>query len=446
MNSKLPFPWIWLLGGALLALVACNKPILIGSDLLDQDQINTAFTDTLTLKTSVISPDSVRAYIPASPYQQMFCGNFDDPLFGKTEAGIYSQFIRSQVPDLAVGATLDSIILRLAYNTSWIYGDLTQPFTIGVYKVTEDMDTSRQYYNTTVLATDPVALGMLTFQPNNIDSVYIEVNDSTTIAQPPRIAIPLSATFGNELLMLDSASYATPSNFLQALKGLHIKALDASSGSMLDFDFLSSSTVMSMYYKLPSDTSSYRLDFTPVGGIRYTQSTHTFTGYPVADFLADPSKGDSLVFLQGMAGPFVRVEIPWATEMKNIIVNKAELEFTVATTGETQAELKPPLEQGIITKGVTPDSLTVIDDVLLSLGRGSLAYFGGGVVEENGGVKRYRFNISAFFQKVVEGSEDPVIYISALNRMENGARTVLYGAGHSISPAKLLLSFTPVVE
>lgn len=445
MHSKHQSPWPLLLGIALMAMVACNKPILIGSDLLDQDQINTDFTDTLTLKTSITKVDSVRALIPGSTYQQMFCGNFEDPFFGRVEANIYSQFIRTKIPDLE-GAVLDSVVLRLAYNTNWIYGDVTQPFTIGVYRITENMDTSQRYYNTTVLATDMTPLGMLTFTPNNIDSVYVEINDSTTVAQPPRVSIPLSAAFGNELITLDSATYATPANFLQVLKGLHIKALDATTGSLLDFDFLSTSTILSVYYKNAPDTVAQRLDYSPLGGLRFTHAKHDFTGSPVAEFLADPSKGDSLLFLQGMGGPFIRVEIPYATEMKNIIVNKAELEFTVVTTDEPQADLKPPLSQAIITKGINIDSLTVIDDVLLSLSRGSLAFFGGGLVEESGGVKRYRFNISSYFQKIVDGTEEPVIFISSLNRMENGARSILYGPRHSVSPAKLLLSFTPIVD
>lgn len=445
MSSKHQSHWLSLLVVALMAIVACNKPILIGSDLLDQDQINTSFTDTLTLKTSITKVDSVRAFIPGSTYQQMFCGNFEDPYFGKLEANIYSQFIRTKIPDFT-GAVLDSVVLRLAYNTKWIYGDITQPFTIGVYRVTEDMDTTHRYYNTTVVATDASPLGMLTFTPNNIDSVYIPTSDTTSTALGPRITIPLSAAFGNELMALDSATYATPANFVQALKGLHIKAVDATTGSLLDFDFLSSGTVLSVYFKNAPDTVEQRMDYSPYGGLRFTHATHQFAGSAVADFLANPAKGDSLLFLQGMAGPFIRVDIPYATQMKNIIVNKAELEFTVATTDEVQPELKPPLQQAIITKGITNDSLTIIDDVLLSLSRGSLSTFGGGVVEESGGVKRYRFNISAYFQKIVDGTEDPVLFISSLNRMENGARSVLYGAGHSVSPAKLLLSFTPIVE
>ena len=77
---------------------ACNDPTSIGSDLLEGDQLDLDYTDTLTIISKTVrDADSVITFSTSSSTPASFrlsaylAGNFDDPIFGRSESSIYSE-------------------------------------------------------------------------------------------------------------------------------------------------------------------------------------------------------------------------------------------------------------------------------------------------------------------------------------------------------------------
>ncbi len=73
--------------GFLLVLACCTKSDPFGKELFD-DPSGLTFTDTLTLKTSIVREDSTNTSLGTN----QLLGMFVDPVFGKTEATINTNF------------------------------------------------------------------------------------------------------------------------------------------------------------------------------------------------------------------------------------------------------------------------------------------------------------------------------------------------------------------
>ena len=108
---------------------SCSKETTIGSDILEQDNPNILFTDTLTFTTSMEAEDPVLIYQPNQPISINYLWRyFSDPIFGNVQSDIYTQFrinANTYPSFLDAGATLDSLVLFLELDSAGIYGDLS---------------------------------------------------------------------------------------------------------------------------------------------------------------------------------------------------------------------------------------------------------------------------------------------------------------------------------
>jgi hypothetical protein len=250
----------------------------------------------------------------------------------------------------------------------------------------------------------------------------------------------LPIEFAAELMEYDSAAYSSFNNFLELFNGIHVKALTTSDG-IVSFDLADNVSGMTIYYEQDSLKKQYRYSFSSTA-VRFSNFKHDPSGYVLENFLDVPNKGDSLVFLQSMGGPNVKIEIPYAGKLDNLIVNKAELEFTYAILDEDNEVVFKPLSRMVIVRKESADEpFLFISDVILG-GQS----FGGFVKESDVGggniVNRYSLNISSYFQQMVDGTADNTIYLRAFPKQETAGRAVLFGPGHSVYPAKLILTYT----
>jgi len=70
-----------------LAFQACNKASLLGYDLFADDQIGTAFIDTMTVTALTERGDSVRTYSPSFTALNAFlCGDYYDQVVGRARS------------------------------------------------------------------------------------------------------------------------------------------------------------------------------------------------------------------------------------------------------------------------------------------------------------------------------------------------------------------------
>lgn len=455
------FRIIFFLG--IVAIVACSDPTLIGIELLEEDQANLEFTDQIQVGIQTIEGDPVQTYSPFVTLQlpRQLLGNFDDPIFGMTEASIYTQVslgTQSQ-PDLIL-PRFDSLILSLAFDSTGGYGDITQPFGLEVFRMEEAMSNVEDYFSNTTFELNNEPLGAVEFIPAIGEEIsIIDYSGDVTVDSlvPAHIRIPLSAEFGESLLQ-DSTLFVDEAALQEFLKGLYIRPTIASPG-LLGIDFNSSLTNLSLYFSTGRNETErrneYRFLFNP-GNARALNLVHNYEGTIVGNAMRN--NVDSLVFLQGMTGVNTQVSFPDVEDFRDIIVNKAELELTVATIEGDNPDLYPLPDQLLITTDESGEREIILDvrSALFAQDPIRTEVFGGiPVVEEQDGVilTKYRVNISGHFQEILNGSVNNSFDLSIGNELTNfyfqiepkaiiPARAVFYGPNHPQFPIKLNLTFT----
>ncbi len=336
--------WSVVPAALLLLLAACNEPTGIGRDLLGEGDLITALTDTFDIRTYTIRGDS--AY--ATNLLDNFIGSDDDPVFGRSTAGLYTQFALPTnnldfTPD--TGATVyvfDSLVLSL--SLTGFYGDDEVPQNISVFRMTDEIELATGYNADHEFATEPVRIGSRTaLLPAVGDSVLVG-----GVLQPPQVRIPLDNSFGLQLFNLaGQPELANDTSFRNWLPGLFVVA-DTAAGFSKGFFRVNPRGIVSrlnLYYRAigstNTDTNSVLF---PVGtsSITVAHYTHQYTGSTAAPQACGGSSTDSLMYISGLGGLNMRIEIPNLEDLGNVAVNRAILRF--ALTGGTAADtvFSPP--------------------------------------------------------------------------------------------------------
>jgi predicted small secreted protein len=439
----------------MLLVSSCNEASPIGAELVEGDQANIKYTDSVSFNALTVKEDSVLVFDPnpSIEFNNFFVGDYDDPVFGNTKADLNAQLWPSSIPVfINTDAVLDSIVLILRYDSNDTYGDLvTDPYRLGVFRLTENIDLERNYYSNDEFQYDmanPLAkTGDFIPKYSSADTVRVvdyTFSTADTITLPAHLRIHLPEEFGNELLNLDSSIYASTSAFLNHFNGIVVKGLKRTKG-ILNFDLKSDISNMTLYFHTDTIYQQYKFAFHS-NAVKFSNFKHDYTGSIVDDFFNNKTKGDSLVFIQAMSGPNIQIEFPDPEKLGDIIVNKAELIFTYAELEEDNIKIYPPLERTIIA---IDDEVTgafgFINDVIVGSQSGTNWF--GGVVEEkidNGGEKifTYTYNISSHFQRIIDGTAGNIIFIRAFPKQSKAERSILYGPKHSKYPVKFNLTYT----
>ena len=137
--------------GFLIGFSACKKDkfnsnnagdVALSDDLLGLETIDT----TITIYSYPVLSDSVKTDEISTA---MFLGSFVDPVFGKSTAGIYSQFGYSSENNLTQSGDLSSVVfdsIVLSMPLVDLYGE-TDPQTFEVYQMTENLFIDSAYYS-----------------------------------------------------------------------------------------------------------------------------------------------------------------------------------------------------------------------------------------------------------------------------------------------------------
>ncbi|MEO6760063.1 MAG: DUF4270 family protein, partial [Saprospiraceae bacterium] len=394
---------------------ACNKPTPFGEDLLNGDlNEKYAFTDTLAVRTTIQREDSV---ITSSTAAYYLCGELNDPIFGKSSSEIYS-LLRLDNLDPGFDPTkmaVDSVVMYLRYSNTGTYGDTLQPQTLRVLRLTDRIRYDSNYFSDDAL-TAGTEIGRVDFLPRPLSPDSL-ISATTKAAY---LRVPLDKSFGEFLLNMDSATTATDTAFWRVFRGLKIEssAGNASPGAILSFNLEDADfSRMRLYYH--QDTSKKVFDYFFAGVKKFSHYTHDYAGTVVEPKIGQQS--DDLLYLQSMQGLRVKLEFPTANSLNDLIVNKADLEFTTASLPGDLPSLFPA-SQTILTQ-IQGDSTTVFtSDVLYSLGSTlseGFTRFGGYPEQEtvNGMViSHYHLSLSAIFQKMVDdtntSTKNRTLYLS----------------------------------
>lgn len=458
---------LFLFIGYLLSVpfISCNEPSLIGADLTDEDRLNISFTDTTHIDAEVfkveriVGFDSISSTINGSVFQYAV-GRLNDPVFGKTTAELSFQ-IRLNEAFISPGeldtAVIDSVVLGLRYEPSSsfgtyaFYGDTMAQQEIDVHLINVVLNPRSNYFTDDIISYDPMPVGSKgPFVANRVDSVSYTELDTIETAVPAQLRIRLdNDEVGRHIIdLLQDSSNLVSSNFVKAFPGFHIRS-KVDNNSTLGFSLPSPFSELTIYYTVGNVKK--KLDFpTSVQYVRAPYYSHDYSMGTIAPFIDDTTKADSLCFVQGAAGILTKVNFPEAADFRGSLINKAELEITLADLPEDMPNLYGPIAFLISRLDNRDGTYGDVEDVarVFTWFRdfNSWTRLLGGepkeVIDGTDTLTVYRLNITSFFQDVVDGKIDEDLVIYPFYMRQSPQRIVFYGPSHSKHPMRLRVSFT----
>lgn len=312
-----------------------NDDNVLGLDVQPaNDLVGVTITDSVSVFMHTQKAESLRTYNDRYKY----LGSINDPIFGKTEAGIYTNLsISNNLTNVSFGsnAVLDSAELILRYNDESM-GKINDPLNYEVHVMNESMVASTAYYTNQTFAYSPAIV-------NTTNGKFTNRNGVTCLV------LPLNHNMAQYMLQTD-ANLVNNTVFQAANKGFYIKAVNTSSapntGSIYRFDLDDDASGVVLYYhngsSVNSKGESFRFSFSGSDALRVNNITHNYaaayhnlydqiTGAGTSDTL----KGNSNVYLNSFGGTRVRVYLPYLkafSDSENVSISRAELIIKVDET------------------------------------------------------------------------------------------------------------------
>lgn len=393
------------LGCLALCLASCKKtPDTIGNNLIDESNIiGVGHTDTLPISSHSYIVDS----IGTKNVRYGLLGCVNDPVFGPTTAGFYTQFRFSATgQNFGSSPVVDSVVLQL--SLVGIYGDSTCWQTVNVYELADTISATQSYYGHSEIAVGAVDLANAhQFVPHLANHVQVIGTDTLT---QPIIRIPLANELGNALVQLDSSIYSQPELFKSSFKGLFVTAAPITqSGAVCSINLTNNTlTRLQLYYHdatLPEKPMRYDYYITSVEncfnhfGHDYAEGDEGFVSQVVD---GDTALGQTRLYVQAMGGVRARIRFPGLAQRlapsdgQHIVVNEAKLVIPASPADADTSLFKAP--QKLVLTGFKEDGSTyIIPDNF----EGD-AYFGGTYDSKTQTVS---FRISEYIERIILGKE-----------------------------------------
>lgn len=396
VNSQSLFSiFILFIFSTILLLTSCSKPAgVIGVGIQpDDSKLTLGYNDTATVYAYSSPSDSVRSdYLSWNGI-----GSLNDPVFGHTNVGFYTQFILSSVNQFfGKERILDSLVLQLAY--SGVFADTNKTVTAHVFEMAEGLEIETAYYSNLQLQLYPGDYGNISFLPDPFDTTIIG-NDTL----PGVLRLNLSnnnLALAEKLLGADTTDMKDSDIFQEFFKGLYVTGGPAEySGSIAQFSLTSPLSRMTLYYRNESDTFKvqkafdYYVTSTTARVSKYEQVFNTGD----QDFIQQVVNGDTLLgaekfYLQGLGGVKTTIKIPnmahWR-KLGSIAINEAKLELNGFEV-EPLWGAPPQLELYKINED---ESISYLDDYYEGEN-----YFGG---VYNTSANNYTFRITRYIQSLI---------------------------------------------
>jgi hypothetical protein len=457
-NLRVLIPAKFFLGAAALVLLtfgSCKKDTSAGIGVQPgSDLLNVRTSDTTTMITWTRKEDSL---LTSQALSQYVLGNYWDPIFGKTNSSIYTQFTfptNDVNLDFASGGnelllSCDSLVLCLGYEPT-VYGDTTTAQTINVYQMTGLMAVNIPYKSDTTFSVYPVPVGTKTFRPAPRTQVNIYGKPAGT-----QIRIPLDRSIG-QLILNNSGkpALATNASFVQLIKGFYIHSEGAlnnpGEGCMMYLPLSDTLTKIRLYYKngnLPLATGdSLHFDFNvDLNAARMEHFDHNYNAADpkvqsaLAQVNAPAHPSQQTIFVSSLSGLKTKVEFPFVSNWAKkglIAINRAEL---------TVHAIPPPPGTSPSYQAIQRLALVNIDslghEVIMVDNLEGSDYFGGYYDRIN---SQYVFHIDRYFQQLLTGKQkNNGLYLVSTGSATVADRVVL-GGGNNTSGYKmsLRLSYT----
>ena len=436
--------FIILFSGISIIQTSCNKSSEVGLNVQPStDLLYVNYIDTTALVTRTVREDSLRT----DQYQILagygLLGKYIDPAFGTTSSSLYTQvLLPGSISATSFGThpLCDSIKLSLVYDAECYGKKVRKAQTVNVYELVNGITNGTVYYsNNSILNTGVDLANAYSFIPRPLDSVSVG-----GVKSKPQLRIPLNKAFGQNLLnnqttgnLIDNATFQ---NFM---KGFYITTenttgLNVNEGNIMRF--LMASSTMTIYYN-----DSLKFDFSLGSVSRNMHFSHNYSSVSNVDLTAQlsssPPAQNGTVYIQGMAGLKVKVEMPTLMDWVKkgpVAINKAVLVIKVDSSLANYQVDTFARPAALIPFGINDDGTSyVLPDYLSAPGWVDGNY--------NATTHEYNLIISKYIQRVLDGKiHNNGIYITVphITAATFANRVIVGGAANSSGTNKMKLNIS----
>ncbi len=424
-------------------LFSCKKKdenSVLGLDIQpSSDLLGITVSDSSSIFMYTQRVDSIRTYND----QYKYLGSVLDPVFGRTDASIYTNFsISNNLTNLSFGAdpVLDSAVMMIRCLGQFV-GDTATKLDYQVYLLNENITPSTAYYTSKH------------FQ-RSANSISTGTAKLKIINNYPYLAIPIDYNLGQYILQ-------TPSNltnntaFQAAYKGFYITTSNTSTlsavnrGAIKRYDLDDDLSGVILYYHNGSTPNSkgksFQFSFSNSDAMRLNHFDHNYAAGAVNNLYeqitgagtADTLKGAVNVYLNSFGGTRTRIYLPFLesfADSQNVSISRAELIIKVDETNGFSPNYSYPSELALLACSSTGAEELVWDMLETS----DFIKYSGDYDATN---KQYKFNIARQMQRIIshKGSNYGFYLVNAdpsraiVARRDNRIDRVVIGGKNSIN-------------
>ncbi len=444
MNQSIKFLLSLSLATGILVTTGCSKSSELGLSLVEQEQTDIVYTDTLTVELSTVIADKSQT----QQRTQIVAGAYTDPIFGGVEASSYINFRLTRTNPTFANTTLDSVVVSLAYENFGHYGAVQglnpTPESWDVVRLTSAILEGETYDSDATFSTGSVLKSGFTFTPKYNDSVLVN-----GVLTAPHLRIKLDdaagIALGQEFLSPSNPNvYNSNTDFKAWFNGLHFRPTNgANNNSIIRIKASDALTKITIYYTDNSVAGSPVAEVFEFLTDEDSESVSVFEHDYAGTTVLNNTSTDSVVYLQGLDGLQTKIDFPSFNTIGNVIINKADLTVFIADTGTTEYS---PIVQLLAKTRDTNGDLFLLDDVGTSLVELNNYLLFGGLLQKTNttGNQRpfYNMHISQHLQAVVDGrTPEAAIYLTTPSALD-ASRMQLINHRSPTAKAKLYLTYT----
>jgi hypothetical protein len=391
-----------LLAAAIILInTSCKKQVddNVGTDVIGNRSGFDTRVDTLDVITYSSKADSIDTRF----LNYYLLGQMNDPVTGKTDANLITQYSIPFDQFDFEGSVIDSVVLQLRYaGALGIYGNNTTTQTLKLYEITEDLPVSTEssilghYMSNISYAYNPTEIGSYNGTFRVSDSVYVSVGGAR-IGYAPQLRIKITdpAFISRLQNSTKTGEFLNEANFKAAFKGFMISAeqqnLPSGQGALAYMYLSNVESAMVVYTnKLEGSSTVYRKYEFPISRFSTVKANqYKHSGQPALQGSANGTN-QTTCYVQGAAGIKTRILIPGLAALaatNPVAISNARLILTAKDTTEYAAATRLTAS-GADINGATapiPDQYEVVG-------------YGGNF---DAITSTYTFNVNRFAQNVV---------------------------------------------
>lgn len=400
---------------AFFAFTGCEEdPNELGSSLIEPFDSSDVVIDTsLSLSTYLYQRDSLNT--ANLPYVVM--GKTEDPFYGVTSAGFFTQLSYSSSYGFGENAEADSVFLHLLVNKQY---QANRSADIKVYQLNTPLEYGEKYYSNV----NPSDF----YFPEQISLETEYIGDDT-------IKVALDPEYGDFLLQHDSTTIDSAAMFYEQVPGIYVTfdEVIGENGYLSQVDLNNSYSKLTLYYTNDeteeeiSDRQDYVINQYMA---KFNYHNYNFDNLEsgeenVRTYVENDSLvSDSLLFISGLTGTYAKLVVPEELRDKygdqdSLLLGSAEIILPLAS----EYHKFDPSDQ-LYFYNYSSDTTSVATNEVEF------------ITEKN----HFIANVTDYIDGYIKGEQDRNLYVNIRNFPYEPGRVTLTGKNHS-NPIRFKVKF-----